>query len=219
MASGEYIVNGLGHCGECHTPRAITLQLEATTSESGSAYLSGSVIENYFAPSLRRGGPGTLRDWSVDELAKFLKTGASAKGVAFGSMSEVVTHSTQFMKDADLLAVAKYLQSLRERDFRRATAFVYDPATHNALRSGDANMPGAMANLDNCAARHRPDGMGYEDVFPRLAGNAVVLTRNPLSLISIILPGRPRRGHQAPRRGSRCRDSPAGYRIRTWPMS
>jgi len=189
IARGEYFVEGLGHCGECHTPRAVTMQLKATTPKDGSAYLSGAVIENYFAPSLRNGGTGTLGDWSVEELAQFLKSGASSKGIAFGSMSDVIVHSTQYMSDADALAAAKYLKSIRSDDEDGAASFVYDPTVHDALKYGDASKPGSMAYLDNCAACHRPDGMGYDRVFPRLAGNGVVQAGNPISLISIILQG------------------------------
>ncbi|SDT45419.1 cytochrome c [Bradyrhizobium canariense] len=189
VARGAYFVEGLGHCGECHTPRAITMQLKATTPKNGSAYLSGAVIENFFAPSLRNGGPGTLGDWGVEELAQFLKGGASSKGIAFGSMRDVIVHSTQYMSDADALAAAKYLKSIRSDHDGEASPFVYDPAVHNALKNGDASKPGSMAYLDSCAACHRPDGMGYDRVFPRLAGNGVVQAENPISLISIILQG------------------------------
>src|ERR1700722_5017413 len=72
VSQGAYFVEGLGHCGECHTPRAVTMQVKATTPAGGPAYLSGAVIENYFAPSLRNGGPGTLGEWSEEELAQFL---------------------------------------------------------------------------------------------------------------------------------------------------
>jgi alcohol dehydrogenase (quinone), cytochrome c subunit len=46
-----------------------------------------------------------------------------------------------------------------------------------------------MIYLDNCAACHRPDGTGYERVFPRLAGNPVAEADNPLSLVTIVLQG------------------------------
>jgi mono/diheme cytochrome c family protein len=54
-----------------------------------------------------------------------------------------------------------------------------------------------MIYLDNCAACHRPDGVGYEQVFPRVAGNSVVQTANPRSLVSIVLDGSqtPRTAH------------------------
>jgi alcohol dehydrogenase (quinone), cytochrome c subunit len=188
-AQGAYFVEGLGHCGECHTPRTITMQVKAATPAGGAAYLSGAVVENYFAPSLRNGGPGTLGAWSEEDLAQFLQTGANAQGIAFGSMSDVIVHSTQYMTPADVLATAKYLKSLRSPDAGAATPFAYDAAEHLALKNGDASKPGARIYLDNCAACHRPDGRGYDQVFPRLAGNPVVQTGNPESLVSIVLDG------------------------------
>ena len=188
-SQGAYFVEGLGHCGECHTPRTITMQVKAATPAGGAAYLSGAVVENYFAPSLRSGGPGTLGAWSEEELAQFLQAGANAQGIAFGSMSDVIIHSTQYMTPADALATAKYLKSLRNPDAGAATPFAYDAAEHLALKNGDAGKPGARIYLDNCAACHRPDGLGYDRVFPRLAGNPVVQAGNPESLVSIVLEG------------------------------
>jgi alcohol dehydrogenase (quinone), cytochrome c subunit len=189
VSQGAYFVEGLGHCGECHTPRALTMQLKAITPAGGPAYLSGAVIENYFAPSLRNSGPGTLGAWTEEELAQFLETGANAQGIVFGSMSDVIIHSTQYMTTADALATAKYLKSLRSPDEEPAARFTYDTIEHIALKNGDVSKPGARIYLDNCAACHRPDGVGYELVFPRLAGNPVVQARSPQSLIAIVLDG------------------------------
>jgi mono/diheme cytochrome c family protein len=189
LSQGAYFVEGLGHCGECHTPRTVTMQMKTGTPAGGPAYLSGAVIENYFAPSLRNSGPGTLGAWSEEELAQFLETGANAQGISFGSMSDVITHSTQYMTPADALATAKYLKSLRSPDEKPPTHFTYNATEHLALKNGDASKPGAMVYLDNCAACHRPDGVGYEQVFPRLAGNPVVQAVSPQSLVSIVLDG------------------------------
>jgi mono/diheme cytochrome c family protein len=165
------------------------MQMKAITPNQGAVYLSGAVIENYFAPSLRGGGPGSLGVWSEEELAQFLETGANSDGIAFGSMSDVIAHSTQYLTPADALATAKYLKALRSPGEESATPFTYDAAEHLALKNGDASKPGARIYLDNCAACHRPDGVGYERVFPRLAGNPVVQTGNPRSLVSIVLDG------------------------------
>jgi mono/diheme cytochrome c family protein len=189
LAQGAYFVEGLGHCGECHTPRSVAMQMKATTPAEGIAYLSGAVIENYFAPSLRSSGPGTLGAWGEQELAQFLETGANAQGIVFGSMSDVIIHSTQYMTPADALATAKYLKALKNPGEESATRFTYDATEHLALKNGDASKPGARIYLDNCAACHRPDGVGYERVFPRLAGNPVVQAGNARSLISIVLDG------------------------------
>jgi mono/diheme cytochrome c family protein len=165
------------------------MQLKASTAADGSAYLAGAVIDNYFAPSLRSGGHGTVGEWSTADLAQFLQTGANARGIAFGSMSDVVTHSTQYMTPEDAIATAKYLKTLGNPNDASQARFVYDEREHHALKKGDASKPGAMLYLDNCAACHRPDGMGYERVFPRLAGNEVVQAENALSVVAIVLEG------------------------------
>ena len=185
-AGGAYFVDGLGHCGECHTPRALTLQVRAQTRTDGDAYLSGAVIENYFAPSLRTGGHGSLADWSIQDVAEFLKTGANRSGIAFGSMTDVIVHSTRFMTDDDALAAARYLKSIVDNGTQ---TFVYDDVLHHALQGGDTSKPGSLLYLDNCAACHRPDGLGYERVFPRLAGNPVVMAPEAISLATIVLEG------------------------------
>ena len=114
IARGAYFVEGLGHCGECHTPRNLVLQVKAQTPSQGSAFLSGAVIENYFAPSLRNGGPDTLGGWSESDIADFLTTGANPRGIVFGSMSDVIVHSTQYMSREDAVATARYLKTLGE---------------------------------------------------------------------------------------------------------
>jgi alcohol dehydrogenase (quinone), cytochrome c subunit len=187
-ARGAYFVDGLGHCGECHTPRNAFMQLTAATRSDGPRYLTGAVIERYFAPSLRSNGAGSLKDWTEEELARFLRTGASSRGIAFGSMSDVIIHSTQYMTEADARATAHYLKLLDSQD-QSGPSFVYDPSSDRALKRGDANAEGALIYLNNCAACHRPDGLGYERVFPALAGNAVVEARSPDSVVSIILRG------------------------------
>jgi mono/diheme cytochrome c family protein len=189
IARGAYFVEGLGHCGECHTPRNLALQVKAQTPSLGAAFLSGAVIENYFAPSLRGGGPDPLGGWSENDIVEFLATGANSHGIVFGSMSDVIVHSTQYLIREDAVATARYLKKLGAPAGQPGRAFVYDEVEHQALKHGDASKPGALLYLDNCAACHRPDGMGYERVFPGLAGNPVVEAANPVSLISIVLTG------------------------------
>ena len=191
LARGAYFVEGLGHCGECHTPRALTLQLKATSPKDGPAYLAGAVVENFFAPSLRSDEPGSLASWDVADVATFLKTGVNPHGIAFGSMTDVIEHSTQFMTGDDLNATARYLKSVGAPGVVRPT---YDPATAKSLAAGDISRPGARVYIDNCAACHRPDGRGYEGVFPALAGNPIVEAPDPTSLETIVL-----RGSKTPR--------------------
>jgi alcohol dehydrogenase (quinone), cytochrome c subunit len=188
-ARGAYFVEGLGHCGECHTPRGVALQVKAQNGRDGEQFLRGGPVENWYAPSLRNGGPDTLAEWSESQISQFLQSGANHSGIAFGSMSDVIVNSTQFLSAEDSAATAKYLKTLQDPPAKGRARFAYDERTDRELASGDANKRGALLYLDNCAACHRPDGRGYEGVFPSLAGNPVVEADNPLSLVSIVLLG------------------------------
>jgi mono/diheme cytochrome c family protein len=189
VARGAYFVEGLGHCGECHTPRGVALQVKAQNGRDGDAFLRGGPVENWYAPSLRNGGPDTIAGWSESQISQFLESGANHAGIAFGSMSDVIVNSTQFLSAEDSAATAKYLKTLQDPQVKGAAKFAYDERTDRELAAGDATKRGALLYLDNCAACHRPDGRGYEGVFPSLAGNPIVEADNPLSLVSIVLLG------------------------------
>jgi mono/diheme cytochrome c family protein len=186
---GAYLVEGLGHCGACHTPRAITMQEKALTASEGNDFLSGSApLEGWIAKSLRGDHRDGLGSWSEAELVAFLKTGRSDRTAVFGGMSDVVEHSMQYMSDADLTAIARYLKTLPPVN-PDDTPQVYDRTVGDALWKGDDSKPGASVYVDNCSACHRTDGKGYTRVFPALAGNPVVQTADATSLIHIVLRG------------------------------
>jgi mono/diheme cytochrome c family protein len=186
LARGAYLVEGLGHCGSCHTPRSLTLQ-EVALSGDNPAYLSGADIDLYTAANLR-GDPLTgLGAWSEDNIVQFLKTGHNAHEAVFGGMSDVVTFSTQHMTDPDLKAIAHYLKSLPRT--RNEPQFTYDEAQAKQLAALNVSAPGAPDYMNNCSACHLSSGKGYDNTFPALAGNPVVVSADPVSLIHIILAG------------------------------
>jgi alcohol dehydrogenase (quinone), cytochrome c subunit len=192
---GAYLVQGLGHCGECHTPRGVAGQMKAGSEQNGREYLAGATLDNWHASPLT-GDPETgLHAWSKDEIVEFLRTGRTARIAAIGVMSEVVGKSTQYLIDQDLMAVAEYLKSLPpSNDERPGTA---DPtvqasgasAATRALRAGDTGMRGSRVYLDNCNACHRSDGSGAIRTFPNLVKNEAVNAKDPISLIHIVLAG------------------------------
>ena len=189
VSRGAYLVEGLGHCGACHTPRALTMQEKALSAGEGSAFLSGSApLEGWIAKSLRGDHKDGLGSWSEEQLVQFLKTGRSDRSAVFGGMSDVVTHSMQYMTDNDLTAIARYLKSLPAND-PDDQPHQYDKQVAQALWNGDDSKPGASVYIDNCAACHRTDGHGYTKVFPALAGNPVLQSQDPTSLIHIVLKG------------------------------
>ncbi|MEL4015923.1 c-type cytochrome [Dryocola clanedunensis] len=184
---GAYLVQGLGHCGSCHTPRGIGFQ-EKALDQHDDAWLTGGTLEDWHAPDLTGNAREGLGKWSEQEIVQFLKTGHTDSSAAFGSMSDVVVDSTQHLSEGDLKAIAVYLKSLKSSD-PKAVAPKADTATAAALTKGDMSRPGAQEYMDNCAACHRIDGQGYAKTYPALAHNSVVLSNDPSSLISVVLRG------------------------------
>ena len=108
---GAYLVEGLGHCGACHTPRGWAFQ-EKALDDGSSAYLQGAELDAWSAPNLRGDLRTGLGGWSQDDIAAFLKSGHNDKGVAFGSMLDVVNNSTPYLTDDDIGAMAAFIKSL-----------------------------------------------------------------------------------------------------------
>ena len=187
IARGAYIVESLGHCGSCHTPRGPGLQEKALSDADGPDYLSGGFVDNHVANNLR-GDPVTgLGSWTENNIVQFLQTGRNDKSAAFGGMADVVQHSTQFMTTADLTAIARYLKSLPAEGGEQ-TVTSHDE-TEAMLANADVSRPGALDYLNNCAACHLSSGKGYRETFPALAENPVLNAEDPTSVIHIILNG------------------------------
>jgi mono/diheme cytochrome c family protein len=186
-ARGAYLVEGLGHCGSCHTPRGFGLQEKALTAADGTAYLSGGIVDHYDASSLRGDVLTGLGRFSEDDIVRLLQTGRNSDTAVFGAMADVVTHSTQFMREGDLRAIAHYLKSLP--GFAGGANFFYDTAVASELASGKVSARGARDYLNNCISCHSASGKGYAQTFPSLAGNPVVNGDDPSSLINIVLNG------------------------------
>jgi mono/diheme cytochrome c family protein len=183
---GAYLIEGLEHCGACHTPRGIAIQEKALDASSVS-YLAGAELDAWSAPNLRGDLRTGLGAWSAEDLQAFLKTGHNERGVAFGSMLDVVNNSTPYLTDDDTKAMAVFLKSLP------ATAdqpqFAYDDATAKSLQSGNPQKAGADTYLGACAACHGADGKGQPPFMPPLAGNPAVLDADSSSLINLVLNG------------------------------
>lgn len=192
---GAYLVQGLGHCGGCHTPRGVLGQEKAESEKDGRQYLSGAKLDNWYALPLAGDRKTGLNAWSNDEIVKYLRTGRTERVAAVGMMAGVVAKSTQYLTDQDLTAIAQYLKSLSpSKDEGQGNAdstmqTSKDDATTRALSAGDTGMRGSRVYLDNCNACHRSDGTGAKRTFPNLVRNEAVNAEDPISLIHIVLAG------------------------------
>ena len=179
---GAYLVQGLGHCGSCHTPRGLAFQEKALSDagSSGKHYLAGETVEAWRALSLRN-------LWTVEDTVQLLKTGQNRFATVSGNMADVIHHSTQHFTDADLTAIASYLKSLPAgKDDLPMPAVAIEPA-----KAPDTlfTTRGGLGYTQFCADCHRPDGGGVTGMFPPLNGNPGITAANPTSLLHITLTG------------------------------
>ena len=171
---GAYLVEGLGHCGTCHTPKNIT------GGDRGSEALQGALLQDWYAPDLTQDPRAGIGSWSIEEVVRYLKTGANSYDIASGPMAEAVSNSTSKMTDADLLAIATYLKDRAPRSERPAVA----------LAAADPRMvAGKAIYADRCTACHIQSGAGVPTLFPRLASAPLVQSADPTSLIRVVLIG------------------------------
>ncbi|WP_118135919.1 cytochrome c [Oceanicella sp. SM1341] len=186
---GAYLVEGPGHCGSCHTPRGLAMQ-EKGLDSSDDTYLSGALLDGWYAPSLRNDHNTGLGRWSEDEIVAYLRDGRNAHAVVVGTMAEAFNNSTQFMTDDDLYAIARYLKSLPGDEERDGTPWRYDASTVDRLsvtrRAGNA---GAQTYMASCATCHGTDGMGRAPWIPPLAGAASSLAPEAASSVNVTLNG------------------------------
>ncbi len=173
---GAYLVNGLGHCTACHTPR------NALGATSDAQAFSGGLIpvQNWYAPALNAAAEAGVKEWPVEDVVALLKTGTAPHGSVMGPMAEVVFRSTQYLTDADARAMAVYLQDLPQHSVELPPA---------AAPAASAMARGAKVYEQQCAQCHGDQGQGQRGAFPPLAGNRAVLLADTTNLVRVVLQG------------------------------
>jgi mono/diheme cytochrome c family protein len=180
---GAYLVEGLGHCSACHSPRNALGGIEKDKA------FSGATVDGWFALNLTSELHTGLGSWTVEQVATYLKTGAVAgKTTALGPMALVVKNSTSQMSDADLTAMATYLKEIPPNSTLRQGKPATDPT----------RAAGASLYLDHCAGCHQAGGRGMPGIFPPLAGNGMVLASDPADILKVVLHGIPPQGKYVP---------------------
>lgn len=200
---GAYLVQGLGHCGACHTPR------NALGAEQKKQYLAGGDIEGWHAPAINAASPAPV-PWTAESLFQYLRHGASDRHeVAAGPMAPVV-HNLGGVPESEVRAIATYVASVigpadaqRQQRADKAIAIArsaqaavgeYVPEPDKQVRaSTDAKVhSGAPLYAGSCASCHgsaqRPPGAASADAL-HLSLSSSVSMRTPTNLIRIILQG------------------------------
>lgn len=174
---GAYLVEGLGHCNECHARR------NAWGAVPTGVMLAGGEIprQDWYAPDLSMRENGGLQGWTEQDVVNLLKAGQSAKGAAFGPMADVVEQSTQHMTGADLHAIATYLASLPPRSARQTPRSAF-----NVKRIAAA---GERVYRKHCADCHGDNGNGVAGIYPPLNGNSAVTEPTGINAVRTVLLG------------------------------
>jgi mono/diheme cytochrome c family protein len=170
---GQHLVQGLGHCGACHTPKTFL-----AGDKAGHA-LEGGKLDNWFAPAINSDVRRGLGAWSQADIVDYLKTGRNARANSSASMAEVITNSTSQMADADLQAIAAYLKGEPS----------HAPAPVAATPDPKVMAAGQAIYVDQCATCHAVDGKAAPTFFPPLPGAAVTQSTDPTTVIRFILSG------------------------------
>lgn len=170
---GGYLVEGLGHCGACHTPKNVF-----GADRRGRAF-GGGLVGGWFAPRLDGAERSGLKSWSIEDIVEYLASGRNGRSHADGPMAEIVLQSTSQMSDDDLRAIAVYLKDLSPGAPEPAVT----PPSPAAMKAGKAVYDHA------CIACHEADGSGAPRIYPPLPGNANLQSSDPTSTLRIILDG------------------------------
>jgi mono/diheme cytochrome c family protein len=172
---GAYLVQGAGHCAACHTPKTLL------GGDKASQSLRGYSIEGWFGPDITDDEHRGLANWSLADIVDYLKKGHNRFAAASGPMSEEVSDSSSKLSNDDLEAIATYLKGQPGHTGDTQPVAASDPMM----------VAGAAIYGDVCSACHKGDGTGVSYLIPNLAASSSVASREPTSILRVVLDGAP----------------------------
>ena len=190
---GAYLVDGLAHCGSCHTPRNVL------GAEKSTAQFAGGDVDHWQAYPINSQSPSPV-PWTADALFTYLRQGWDPHhGTARGPMAEVVSNLSS-VNEGDVRAIATYM------------ADVFGAPTPDRIQHGEAviaqaktpsepaarSQPGAAIFAAACATCHETSrALPYGGV--NLALSTALSSPDPRNAINIVLSGvRPVDGERSP---------------------
>lgn len=176
-ARGEYLVKGLGHCGACHTPRTLlgaeNYSLAFTGARIFDTVKSGQ-IRAWSSTNLTPAHEG-IDNWTKQDIVDYLATGKNSHTVVHGPMNEVIANSTSFARPEDLNAIAAFISGL--------------PPLSTQSHQDAPYTQGENLYTIHCGSCHLNDGSGDDILGVSLRNNAVVQSKDPATLINVVLYG------------------------------
>ncbi len=168
---GAYLVEALGHCGDCHTPRNVLFGLD------NKRKFAGAIIQGWKAYNITPDLDWGIGSWSDEQLEGYLSAGyAENRGSAGGPMSEVLDNSLRYMTEPDIKAIATYLKSVPANGDGTDIAAAPTPKVAREVgeQPPDKSGPGLHVFEGACIGCHQFDGKGTVSNFASLVGSRTV---------------------------------------------
>lgn len=194
LIRGRYLVEALGHCSACHTPRGALMQ------EKSSEHMAGALNNGWWAPNISSSDDG-IAAWSDKELTDFLTSGHNRYAAAGGEMGKVVANSLSKLDTADMDAVVAYLRELEPQESAKPQRLTQAPAVvsmteqepqHDSwkARINADTTNGATLYQSACASCHGANGKGTQDgAFISLHDSSTVTSPYSANLVQSIAHG------------------------------
>lgn len=174
---GAYLVDALGHCGECHTPRNFMMGLKDGKKFAGAEQVG------WLAYNLTSDRTSGLADWSDAQLEQYLGTGhADGHGPASGPMAEAVEYSLRYLKPEDIHAMVTYLRGVPAQPDG-------PPAVQAGSPVAATDTLGPRLFVQACAGCHLPDGNGRQSPWAALRGSHTAADPDGTNLVQVLAQG------------------------------
>jgi len=174
---GGYLVDALGHCGECHTPRNFMMGLKQ------SKIFAGEEQAGWLAYNLTSDRTSGLGGWSDAQLEQFLATGhTDGHGMASGPMAEVVGYSLRYLKPEDIHAMVTYLRGVPAQSDG-------PPTVQDGAPLAATDTLGSRLFVQACAGCHLPSGDGRQSSWAALRGSHTAADPAGTNLVQVLTQG------------------------------
>ena len=189
---GKYLVDGLAHCGGCHTPRNL-----GGGEEKGREF-AGGVAEGWNAPALDTTNPSAAT-WNADSLFAYLKTGSNREHSAAGGPMGPVAEGLSRLNDADVRAIAVYVASRMHPSRDGAPAAVAAEAGIDNRSAAAAAHPEADLLFEGaCSGCHAPGAPMNVNGRPLLSSTSDLKADDPRNAVQTLLRGIEPPGEKGP---------------------
>ncbi len=182
---GAYLIEALGHCNDCHTPRNLA------QAPNNRRKFGGGDVNGWTAYNITQDKTAGIGAWSDGEIAQFLSHGhAEGRGSAGGEMAGVVDEELRYVSPEDIRAMIAYLRTIPPVASRGLPAPRAAPASDSPrVEIADFNLRGKHIFEGACASCHSWSGVSLLTNYATLTGSRAVNDPRAMNVAGIILAG------------------------------